>query len=84
MKIFNVNEIADALFVNPETVRRWCRLGKLKTEPKLSCKFGYCITSNDIVNSDVYNVPKYRFMFDKLLNDTDNSFETYLKRMLEG
>ena len=82
MKIYNVNQIADALFVNRETVRRWCRTGRLKTEPIISCKFGFCITSNDIINSEIYNVPKYRWLFDRLLNNTDNDFENYLKKLL--
>lgn len=32
LKTYTVNEIAERLQTNPETVRRWIRLGKLKSE----------------------------------------------------
>ena len=52
----NVYDIANALDVNPETVRRWIRSGKLKAEQN-SKKEGNVITMEAF--KDFINIPKY-------------------------
>ena len=51
-RLFSVKELATNLFVNPETVRRWIRSGKLKTKDGLSNgkKGGYLVGEKDLVD----------------------------------
>lgn len=60
MKTYNVKEIAEMLKTNPETVRRWIRLGKLKAD-KQSRKGGNEITENNL-NAFFQLFPKYAYI----------------------
>lgn len=57
MKTYNVKEIAEMLKTNPETVRRWIRLGKLKAD-KQSRKGGNEVTESSL-NAFLRLFPKY-------------------------
>lgn len=57
MKSYTVQEIADTLKTNPETVRRWIRTGKLSSTIK-STKIGHVITE-DSLNKFIRETPKY-------------------------
>lgn len=43
-----VEEIAEILEVNPETVRRWIRNGQLKSDELLNRKRGYMVKKSDL------------------------------------
>lgn len=57
MKTYTVKEIADILKTNPETVRRWIRLGKLEAEQS-SRKGGNVVTAQSL-NKFLKSTPKY-------------------------
>ncbi|MDE7229594.1 MAG: helix-turn-helix domain-containing protein [Oscillospiraceae bacterium] len=57
MKTYNVKEIAEMLNTNPETVRRWIRLGKLKAGQQ-SRKEGSVVTEQNL-NEFLKLAPKY-------------------------
>lgn len=62
MEIYSVNEIAHLLGLNPETVRRWVRSGKLKAI-RNSRKEGNWFTTLHIIQSPIFNNPKYNKRF---------------------
>ena len=70
--VYNVYEISKMLNVSEETVRRWIRNGKLKSECK-SKKQGNVIKRNDLEDF-LNNNPKYKFAF-KLLDGPLNKTE---------
>ena len=57
MKTYSVKEIADMLKTNPETVRRWIRLGKLEAIQS-SRKEGNVVTEQSF-NKFLKSMPKY-------------------------
>ena len=57
MKTYNVREIAELLKTNPETVRRWIRSGKLKSDID-SRKSGNVITQQ-MLDAFLKETPKY-------------------------
>ncbi|WP_295092651.1 helix-turn-helix domain-containing protein [Ruminococcus sp.] len=57
MNTYTVKEIADIFKTNPETVRRWIRLGKLKAD-KTSRKGGNVISEQSL-NNFLKTTPKY-------------------------
>jgi len=57
MKLYTVNQIAELLKTNPETVRRWIRDGKLKAS-KESKKTGNIVTENALQDF-LRKYPKY-------------------------
>lgn len=57
MNTYTVKEISDMLKTNPETVRRWIRLGKLKAD-KTSRKGGNVISEQSL-NNFLKTTPKY-------------------------
>lgn len=57
MKTYNVKEIAEMLKTNPETVRRWIRLGKLESV-QLSRKSGNVVTEQSL-HKFLKSTPKY-------------------------
>jgi excisionase family DNA binding protein len=57
MKFYTVEEIAEILCVNQETVRRWIRSGKLETTIT-SRKHGNRVSENDLY-AFAYANPKY-------------------------
>lgn len=57
-KTYSTREVGLALNVNEETIRRWCRDGKLKHDIS-SRKEGYIITEGDLYVF-AENNPKYR------------------------
>ena len=61
MNTFTVQQVADILKTNPETVRRWIRSGKLKAE-KTSNK-----TGNVILESSLENFGKIMPKYNKLI-----------------
>ena len=64
MKTFSVKEIADLLEINPETVRRWIRDGKLKSV-QISRKKGNKIAKDDLQRF-LKSTPKYSPMINPL------------------
>lgn len=61
METYTINEIANTLNINAETVRRWVRSDQLKAS-KTSKKKGYCVTGVDLYNF-LITKPKYYRMF---------------------
>lgn len=57
MNTYTVKEIADMLKTNPETVRRWIRLGKL--EAAQSSRKGGNVVSEQSLNNFLKTTPKY-------------------------
>ncbi len=57
MNTYTVKEIADMLKTNPETVRRWIRVGKL--EANQSSRKGGNIVSEQSLNKFLKTTPKY-------------------------
>lgn len=57
MNTYTVKEIADMLKTNPETVRRWIRLGKLEADQ--SSRKGGNIVSEQSLNKFLKTTPKY-------------------------
>lgn len=57
MKTYTVKEIADILKTNPETVRRWIRLGKLEADQS-SRKSGNVVTEQSL-SKFLKAMPKY-------------------------
>lgn len=57
MKNYTVKEIADMLKTNPETVRRWIRLGKLEADQ--SSRKGGNVVSEQSLNKFLKTTPKY-------------------------
>ena len=57
MITYTVKQIANMLNTNPETVRRWIRLNKLKAE-KDSCSGGNVISDTELQRF-IKNTPKY-------------------------
>lgn len=67
MKIYTVNEIAYLLGLNPETIRRWVRSGKLKAIQN-SRKEGNWFTIFHIMQSPIFNNLKYNKRFWIIIN----------------
>ena len=64
LKTYTVNEIAERLQTNPETVRRWIRLGKLKSE-QTSRKNGNVVSEQAMLeflktNSNIFIIIIYK------------------------
>jgi excisionase family DNA binding protein len=57
MNTYTVKEIADMLKANPETVRRWIRLGKLEADQ--SSRKGGNVVSEQSLNKFLKTTPKY-------------------------
>ena len=57
MNTYTVKEIADMLKTNPETVRRWIRLGKLDADQ--SSRKGGNVVSEQSLNKFLKTTPKY-------------------------
>lgn len=57
MKTYTVKEIADMLKTNPETVRRWIRLGKL--EANQSSRKGGNVVTEQSLSKFLKTAPKY-------------------------
>lgn len=57
MNTYTVKEIADMLKTNPETVRRWIRLGKLEADQ--SSRKGGNVVSEQSLNEFLKTTPKY-------------------------
>ena len=57
MNTYTVKEIADMLKTNPETVRRWIRLGKLEADQ--SSRKGGNVVSEQSLNKFLKTTPKY-------------------------
>ncbi len=58
MNTYSVKEIAAMLHTDPETVRRWIRVGKLKAEKATSKKEGLVVTEK-MLSAFFENFPKY-------------------------
>lgn len=71
MNTFTVQQVADILKTNPETVRRWIRSGKLKAE-KTSNKTGNVILASSLENFGKI-MPKYNDLIAKNLVDASVS-----------
>ena len=48
MKTYNVHEVAELLHVHPESVRRWCRTGRLKCDYDGCRRHGFTIRESDL------------------------------------
>lgn len=57
LKTYNVKEIAELLKTNPETVRRWIRSGKLKSD--IDSRKGGNIVTEQMLNTFLKTTPKY-------------------------
>ena len=57
MKTYNVKEIANLLNTNPETVRRWIRTGKLKSD--IDSRKGGNVVTEQMLNTFLRSSPKY-------------------------
>ena len=69
--LYSVYDVAEALGVHPETVRRWRRTGKLKTLGGLVLgkRYGY-VMSAEQVGSFIVSNPLYYKRFFKLWENT--------------
>lgn len=85
MKTYNVHEVAELLRVNPETVRRWCRTGRLKCDYDGCRRHGFTISESDL--SDFReSKPKYsptkqdrKMLRQAKLNGLYAELETYVQ-----
>ena len=68
MEKYTVKQISDMLHTNPETVRRWIRSGKLKSQID-STKGGNIILKSDLEDF-VSNTPKYADSLPMLFSST--------------
>lgn len=57
LKTYNVKEIAELLKTNPETVRRWIRSGKLKSD--IDSRKGGNVVTEQMLNAFLKTTPKY-------------------------
>lgn len=57
MKTYSVKEVAELLNTNPETVRRWIRNGKLKSN--IDSRKGGNVISQQMLDNFLKNSPKY-------------------------
>ena len=57
MQTYSVKEIADLLNTNPETVRRWIRTGKLKSD--IDSRKGGNIVTQQMLDAFLKDSPKY-------------------------
>ena len=58
MKTYNVHEVAELLHVNPESVRRWVRTGRLKGDYDGCRRHGFTISESDLLDF-MDSKPKY-------------------------
>lgn len=57
LKTYNVKEIAELLKTNPETVRRWIRSGKLKSD--IDSRKGGNVVTEQMLTAFLKTTPKY-------------------------
>lgn len=67
---YTISKVAELLKINEETVRRWCRNGKIIAH-KDSKKQGYVISENDL-QEFVNRNPKYATLFEVSLEPSED------------
>ena len=71
--VYTVKEVANLLFVNEETIRKWIRTGTLEAIKGNSKKEGYIILEYHVFNFLDKN-PKYKKRYDKFKDDVEPSY----------